>query len=223
MVSGLAVNVLGPVEVRRAGALLTVEGLKRRQLLAVLVAARGSEVSVERLGEALWEGGSPESARASLQSHVSRLRRALAPDQVVRAGGVGYAIDMSLVDLDADRFEELANDATGPERVPPLERALGLWRGAAFGEFAELPGVRGEALRLEELRLTVTERLIERPDGRRRGRSDGRRARSARRRPSAPRAVLETVDAGPLSHRPTGRGLAPVRGPPQPCSGTSWA
>ena len=30
-----------------------------------------------------------------------------------------------------------------------------------FGEFAELPGVRGEAMRLEELRLTVTEDLIE--------------------------------------------------------------
>ena len=42
-----------------------------------------------------------------------------------------------------------------------LERALGLWRGDAFGEFAELPGVRGEALRLKELRLTVTEDLIE--------------------------------------------------------------
>ena len=47
------------------------------------------------------------------------------------------------------------------QRIPALERALGLWRGPAFGEFAELPVVRGEALRLEELRLTVTEQLIE--------------------------------------------------------------
>ena len=78
MVSGIALNVLGPVEVRRGGALVPIEGLKRRQLLAVLVAARGSEVSVDRLGEALWEGEPPESARATLQSHVSRLRRALA-------------------------------------------------------------------------------------------------------------------------------------------------
>ena len=76
VLTGIALNVLGPVEVRRGGALVPVEGLKRRQLLAVLVAARGSEVSVDRLEEALWEGGSPDSARASLQSHVSRLRRA---------------------------------------------------------------------------------------------------------------------------------------------------
>ena len=49
----------------------------------------------------------------------------------------------------------------GSRADPAAERALGLWRGAAFGEFAELPGVRGEALRLEELRLTVTEQLID--------------------------------------------------------------
>ena len=82
------------------------------------------------------------------------------PDQVIRAGGVGYAIDMDLVELDAARFDDLAHAATGPEQIPLLERPW-FWRGAAFGEFAELPGVRGEALRLEELRLTVTEQLID--------------------------------------------------------------
>ena len=68
---------------------------------------------------------------------------------------------MDLIELDSARFEDLAHAATGPERIPSLEHALGLWRGGAFGEFAELPGVRGEALRLEELRLTVTEQLID--------------------------------------------------------------
>jgi DNA-binding SARP family transcriptional activator len=159
--SKIAVNVLGPVEVRRDGALVPIDGLKRRQLLAVLVAARGAEVSVDRLGDALWEGEPPDSARASLQSHVSRLRRALGPEPLVRSSGVGYAIDVDLLDLDASRFEDLVSDITDADQIPVLERALGLWRGDAFGEFAELPVVRGEALRLEELRLTVTEDLIE--------------------------------------------------------------
>ena len=118
MVTGLAVNVLGPVEVRRGGALLTVEGLKRRQLLAVLVAARGSEVSAGAIGRGAVGGriagvGSGEPAEPRLTA-AARAR----PDQVVRAGGVGYAIDMGLVDLDAARFEELAHAATGPERIP---------------------------------------------------------------------------------------------------------
>jgi DNA-binding winged helix-turn-helix (wHTH) protein len=118
VMTGIALNVLGPVEVRRGGALVAVEGLKRRQLLAVLVAARGSEVSAERLCEALWEGALPDSARASLQSHVSRLRRALMPDQLIRAGGIGYAIDMGLVELDAARFDDLAH----AQRVPRKSR-----------------------------------------------------------------------------------------------------
>jgi predicted ATPase/DNA-binding SARP family transcriptional activator len=161
MVSGLAVNVLGPLEVRRGGALVPIDGFKRRQLLAVLVAARGAEVSIDRLGEALWEDEPPESARATLQSHVSRLRRAVAPDPLVHGSGAGYALDLGLVDMDALRFEDLAATVAGEDRVSMLEEALGLWRGQAFGEFAELPVVRGEALRLEELRLTATEDLIE--------------------------------------------------------------
>ena len=72
---GIALNVLGPVEVRRGGVLVPVEGLKRRQLLAVLVAARGGEVSADRLEEALWEGGPPDSARAARPSRRAHTRK----------------------------------------------------------------------------------------------------------------------------------------------------
>ena len=88
MVSPVAVNVLGPLEVRRDGALVPIEGLKRRQLLAVLVAARGSEVSVDRLGEALWNDEPPESVRATLQSHVSLMQRNFA------ASVQSFAVDL---------------------------------------------------------------------------------------------------------------------------------
>ena len=161
MVPGLAVNVLGPLEVRRDGELVPIDGLKRRQLLAVLLAARGVEVGVDRLAEALWDDEPPESARATLQSHMSRLRRAVAPDALVQATGAGYALDLGLVDVDAVRFEDLVATVPGDARTARFEEALGLWRGRAFGEFAELPVVRGEALRLEELKLTATERLID--------------------------------------------------------------
>ena len=40
-------------------------------------------------------------------------------------------------------------------------RALALWRGAAFEEFADLDWARGEAVRLEELRLVAIEHLID--------------------------------------------------------------
>jgi predicted ATPase/DNA-binding SARP family transcriptional activator len=160
--SCVVVNVLGELEVRRGESVVPIVGLKRRQLFAVLVAARGAAVSLDRLGEALWEDAPPDSARATLQSHVSRLRSALAPDPLLRSSGTGYAIDVDLVELDAARFESLIGAAAGgDDKISALERALELWRGQAFGEFAELPGVRGEALRLEELRLTATEDLID--------------------------------------------------------------
>ena len=66
MVSRLAVNVLGPLEVWRNGTLVPIDGLKRRQLLAVLVAARGSEMSIDRLGDALWDAEPPDSVVLSV-------------------------------------------------------------------------------------------------------------------------------------------------------------
>jgi predicted ATPase/DNA-binding SARP family transcriptional activator len=157
------VKVLGPLEVWRGGEQARVEGLKRRQALAVLVAAGGGAVPETRLWEALWGEAPPESAQASLQSHISRLRQAIRPLEIVTVAG-GYALDISSVDLDADRFEALAGEgrALGAEAAADrLEEALSLWRGPAFGDLAGLPGVRGEALRLEELRLVVTEERID--------------------------------------------------------------
>lgn len=157
----LGVNVLGSLDVRRRGHPLPIEGVKRRELLAVLVAARGDTVSVDRLCESLWGADPPQSARASLQSHVSRLRGGLQPELDVVAGSGGYALDLSGAVVDAVRFEALIHEGREAASVEALEEAIGLWRGDAFAGFADLPWVRGEALRLEELRMGATERWIE--------------------------------------------------------------
>lgn len=155
------VHILGPLEVRHHGTTLPIDGVKRRQVLAVLVAARGGIVSVDRLCEALWGSDPPPSARASLQSHVSRLRTAVQPGLDVVAGSGGYALDLRGVDVDAVRFDALVEEGGRSGAVETFAEALRLWRGDAFAGFAELPWVRGEALRLEEVRLTVTETWID--------------------------------------------------------------
>lgn len=157
----LAVDILGPLEVRRGGHVLEIEGAKRRQLLAVLVAARGGPVTVERLCEVLWALDPPPSARASLQSHVSRLRAAIGAPIVTAGSADAYRLDAEDVDVDAARFDRLVEAAIPSGDAERLERALALWRGPGFGAFADLPGVRGEARRLEELRLTATEALLD--------------------------------------------------------------
>lgn len=163
MATGATIGVLGPLELRVDGDVAVVDGLKRRQVLAVLVAARGHPVPETRLCEALWEDRPPETATATLHSHVSRLRRAVRPLEITSTAA-GYSIGLGDVALDADRFEELVDGARSLAGTPVIERlheALGLWRGRAFGDLAELVGVRGEALRLEELRLVATEEWIE--------------------------------------------------------------
>ena len=45
-----------------------------------------------------------------------------------------------------------------------LEDALALWHGPAFGRYAELAEVHGEAVRLDELRLVATDDWAEAQD-----------------------------------------------------------
>lgn len=163
MGAAVSVGVLGPVELRVGDEIVAIGGLKRRQVLAVLLAARGGDVPEARLCEALWEQRPPATATATLHSHVSRVRRAIRPLSITSTAA-GYAIDLAGATSDTDRFEELVEDArsfTGRAAVDRLAEGLELWRGRAFGDLAELIGVRGEALRLEELRLIATEEWIE--------------------------------------------------------------
>ncbi|MFB6893241.1 BTAD domain-containing putative transcriptional regulator [Kitasatospora sp. NPDC056327] len=70
--------------------------------------------------------------------------------------------------LDLDRFERLAaggrarlSDGDAHGAHARLAEALGLWRGPALADLHEVPGLRAEAVRLEELRLAVVESAAE--------------------------------------------------------------
>jgi len=63
-------------------------------------------------------------------------------------------------DLDAEQFEMLvdsARHADAEQAVDLLLAALGLWKGRAFGDCADVAGVRAEARRLEERRSAAAE------------------------------------------------------------------
>ncbi len=70
--------MLGPFEVSGDAGPVVVTGGSQRAVLAWLALHAGRPVSVPALVDALWPGGPPASARNSLQSHVARLRAALA-------------------------------------------------------------------------------------------------------------------------------------------------
>lgn len=152
--------MLGPLVLRSAGATVTVEGTRRRALLAALLAHRGRTVGADALAATVWPDAPPADVRHGLESLVSRVRGLGVP--VVASDG-GYRLAPARGEVDADDFDDLLRRSASadlPDAVRLLEDALGLWRGPAFGAAADLPDVRAEAQRLAERRLQASERLV---------------------------------------------------------------
>ena len=133
-----------------------------RRLLACLLVDAGSVVPVDRLADILWGDAPPLNIENAVQSLVSRLRTTLrvagAGTEVVLTRSPGYVLSIPPDAVDAGRFGRLAQDARAapPDRaVALLDRALELWRGPAYAEFAGEPFARAEATRLEELHATA--------------------------------------------------------------------
>jgi DNA-binding SARP family transcriptional activator len=112
-------------------------GSRPKQVLEILLSARGHRVPTDRLADLLWSEDLPQSAAGSLQTFVSVLRRHLTSDReqarklvVTEAEAYRFATDQ--VDFDLDRFDELLErSAREPTRLArrSLEQALALVRG----------------------------------------------------------------------------------------------
>lgn len=160
--------MLGPLELVGEGGVVALSGQKHRTLLAALALADGRACSADALVDALWGETPPPSARKLLQVYVSQLRKALPAGLAVVTRSAGYALDLAGASLDSERFERLVEeagdvlDAGNPALAASLaEQALGLWRGPAYADVAYEDFARGEAERLEELRLAACETRLD--------------------------------------------------------------
>ena len=163
----ITVRVLGPVAIdehREHGDQRSLSP-KLRLILAMLAAHRGAVVSADRLCEGLWGDPRPAAAAATLQSHLSRLRRMLVPTGQVVAFDGGYRLELPDGALDVDHFDRLVRQAVqtnDPKGASELYRAaLHWWRGPAFGELSDIEWIRPEAVRLDELRQSAYEAWFE--------------------------------------------------------------
>jgi YVTN family beta-propeller protein len=160
-------RMLGPLEVKDDGRLVSLGGTKQRAVLAILLLHRGEPMSVDRIVDELWGESPPDTATKTVQVYISRLRKELGQDAVVTRGG-GYVLEVEPEQLDADRFERLAAEgsdaldrgeaAAGAEL---LREALGLWRGRPLDDLAYEPLAQSEIARLDELRLVAVEQRVE--------------------------------------------------------------
>ncbi|HET7353144.1 MAG TPA: BTAD domain-containing putative transcriptional regulator [Gaiellaceae bacterium] len=157
-------RLLGRFEVDADGVDLTPVRPKQRALLALLLLRAGDVVAIDELVEALWGSSPPETAQKALHGHISALRKRLGADRI-ETRSPGYRLRLLAGDeLDVDRFERVvaAVRADRPSsRSRKLREALALFRGEPLSDFRYEDFAVSEAIRLEELRLTVVEKLIE--------------------------------------------------------------
>jgi predicted ATPase/DNA-binding SARP family transcriptional activator len=159
----LTVSVLGPVEIRRDGELVAVPAGKSTEVLVRLALDAGVPVRTERLIEDLWADATG-TAKNTLQSKISQLRRALgAPGALVSRNG-GYLLDVPPDAVDARRVEGLAAAASARRRagdptgaVTAASDGLALFRGDVLVDAGDGEWLRAPRARLEEVRLGLLE------------------------------------------------------------------
>jgi predicted ATPase/DNA-binding SARP family transcriptional activator len=160
-------SLLGPLSVSCDGAAIPIAGQKPRALLAALLLEANQIVSRDRLIDAVWGEDPPDTARNTLQVHVSQLRKLL-PDGTIETASSGYRLVVEPEGVDVFEFVRIseegrtalaAGDVAGAAET--LRSALALWQGPPLADLAWEPFAHAEIARLEELRLAAIEDRIE--------------------------------------------------------------
>lgn len=168
MTRRLTYSVLGPVGVQADGDAVNIGGSKAKTILAALAMNSPRIVSAASLVEILWGDDALDRAQATLQVHVSNLRKKLGDGlPTVVTQPPGYLLAAGPADLDLHAFEELATlarmsaerGATG-EAIALLTEALAKWSGNGLEGIDEGSFAERSRTYLAERRLAVSEDLV---------------------------------------------------------------
>ena len=157
------IGVLGPLEIGAAGPLSP----RDRVIVEALVVHAGRSVAPDRLADALWGETPPASWAKVIQGSIMRLRQQLGASTIETLSD-GYRLSVESSDIDVHQFEQLVGRARSLEALgdhertaTTLERALALWRGDAFSDLDRWQPAPAEAARLEALRRSAEEALLD--------------------------------------------------------------
>ncbi|WP_228989066.1 BTAD domain-containing putative transcriptional regulator [Streptomyces sp. DH8] len=148
-------------------------------LLAALAVRANSRVGAEALAAALWETP-PRTALRQVQTQIWKLRELLGqafagcaaqqrPQLLDQAGGYllfvePRSIDLVLFEHYARKARQTSAEGEFAAAARDYDAALSLWKGPAFAGIplkdASAPGVRAEAIKLEDRHIAVTEERI---------------------------------------------------------------
>jgi len=153
--SRLTVAMLGPMQVLVDGQpVQSWRTVKGRDMIAYLLLHGDRSVTRDQLVEALWPDSDAEGGQALLHTTLYYLRRALKPagEGLITFAGGAYRLSRDSVEVDLDRFEQLA--ATGTEEA--WRGAANLYRGDLLGGldyvWCEGPRTRVRTLYMDTLR-----------------------------------------------------------------------
>ncbi|MFI9274499.1 BTAD domain-containing putative transcriptional regulator [Kitasatospora sp. NPDC052896] len=143
---------------------------RQRVVLALLLVNATRVVSIDRIAAAVWDGGSPPSAAATVRTYVMRLRQVLGAEAGgrIRTQAPGYLIELAEDETDLGRFIAHRGRAGAHVRAGELERAsaeyaaaLALWRGDPLVDIPSRTLRDVEGRYLHELRLRTLESRLD--------------------------------------------------------------
>ena len=132
---------------------LDVGPAKCQAVIAALALSPGRAVPVGRLVELVWGVAPPRTAERTLQSYVTRLRKGLGANKIVRTGAA-YRLDIPTDAVDVARFQRLLD-------AGELEAALAEWTGPPLAGL-DAPGLAATVDALVERWLNAVESDLER-------------------------------------------------------------
>ena len=171
MGTGMQFCLLGPLTVQHGDTVVPIQRGKQRAVLAALLLNANRVVTIDELTDVLWApGGSPPSARVTLQNYVKRLRQALGGTGRARIATHpgGYEISVDPEELDVTRFDARLTAARAAVRLGSWQlvadqarAALALWRGEPLVDVQSELLTEREVPRLEEAWLQGMETRID--------------------------------------------------------------
>lgn len=175
----MKLRLLGDAEIIGGCRSFPAGDLLERGLLATLAMRVNNHVGAEAIAATLWDTP-PRTALRQIQTKVWKLRELLdqafaddsaqqRPQLINQAGGYLLFVEPSSIDLVL--FQTHVKEARKASSAGEFEKAakkyraaLSLWRGTAFAGISapstSAPGIRAEAIKLEDHRITVTEERI---------------------------------------------------------------
>jgi DNA-binding SARP family transcriptional activator len=162
-------SVLGPMRISNEHDTVILSSSKPTMLLAAMLLRPCEVVSAEFLQRVIWGDAVPNSARATLQTYILRLRQLFAKFGVahdaIRTVPGGYCLPVGEESLDLAAFRALlkASQAqTAPEgELRLLNQALALWRGTPITNIQSDLLQRDEVPRLCDEWIHASERCFD--------------------------------------------------------------